>query len=45
MTSSVTHFEIMVVGGTRWTVRYLFQLGNQGADQSYKHQLGKAALP
>jgi hypothetical protein len=40
----------IIVGGvvkvviTRGTIRYLFKLGQPGAYESYKHQLGKTLL-
>jgi uncharacterized membrane protein len=35
---------VIILAITRGTVRYLFRLGEAGAYQSYKHQLGKALL-
>lgn len=35
---------VIKVAITRGTVRYLFQLGQPGAYESYKHQLGKTLL-
>jgi len=46
----VTGATIIVAGVLRvlimrGTVRYLFQLGTPGADESYKQELGKSLLP
>ena len=35
---------VVIMAVTHGTVRYLFKLGNQGAYESYQHQLGKALL-
>jgi uncharacterized membrane protein len=35
---------VIILVITRGTVRYLFRLGEPGAYQSYKHQLGKVLL-
>ena len=41
---SVIVAAVAFMAVTRGTVRYLFKLENQGAYESYKHQLGKALL-
>ncbi len=35
---------ILKVAVTRGTVRYLFQLDTPGADEAYKHQMGRSLL-
>jgi uncharacterized membrane protein len=35
---------VVIVAVQRGTVRYLFQLGDKGGSESYKHQLGKSLL-
>jgi uncharacterized membrane protein len=35
---------VVIVGMQRGTVRYLFQLGDKGGTENYKHQLGKSLL-
>lgn len=35
---------VVIVAVTRGTVRYLFRLGEEGAYESYKHQLGRGIL-
>ena len=35
---------VVILAVSRGTVRYLFKLRNQGAYESYKHQLGKGLL-
>jgi uncharacterized membrane protein len=35
---------VLKLAVTRGTIRYLFQVGEPGAYQSYKHQLGKTLL-
>jgi uncharacterized membrane protein len=35
---------VVIVAVQRGTVRYIFQLGDKGGSESYKHQLGKSLL-
>jgi uncharacterized membrane protein len=42
--SAVIVAGVVIVGVQRGMVRYLFELGKEGAYESYKHQLGKPLL-
>ena len=44
LAAAVIVAAVVILAVTRGTVRYLFKLGNQGAYENYKHQLGKALL-
>ena len=44
LAAAVIVAAVVIIAVTRGTVRYLFKLSNQGAYESYKHQLGKALL-